>query len=46
MMDSWPVTVPGVVAAKATSKVWLAPAARLAGTVKPVVVKPVPVTVT
>jgi hypothetical protein len=41
-----PVTVPGVLAANATSKLWLAPGATVAGTARPTVLKPAPVTVT
>jgi hypothetical protein len=39
-IDNVPVTVPGVVAGKAAVKIWLCPAARLAGTVRPAVLKP------
>jgi hypothetical protein len=43
-----PVAFPGVVAANTTSKLWLAPGARLAGTARPLALKlkPDPVTVT
>ena|SRR5580704_2727584 len=46
MIDKLPVAVPGVVAANATSKLWLAPGARLEGTANPLVLNPAPVTVT
>ena len=42
MIERLPTAVPGVVAAKATAKLWLAPGAMLAGNAKPLVLKPAP----